>query len=248
MRLVTRTSKHTEIGSKKDRKRPLTPRSRRRAEGVALAAAAYYRNSGRAFPWRDTRNPFYLAVAEILLQKTRAESVTGTYTAFVSKYPTAAALSKANYFEIELQLRPLGLSRKRTDYLIGMARAACKFGECIFDDWKRLLAGSPGLGAYAARAIACFARGKIIGIVDANVARIERRVFRITATDPRAVIFQRYADEIALAATDGRATNFGLLDLGALVCLPDPRCGICPLDNICAKFGVGKHRAKSRRA
>ncbi|MHB8147565.1 MAG: hypothetical protein ACYDGM_09960 [Vulcanimicrobiaceae bacterium] len=182
-----------------------------------------------------------------MLQKTRAESIVGIYTSLVAEYPIPKTLSDADYEAVELRLRPLGLSRKRASQLIGMARIVCKSGEAVFHDWKKLLADVPGLGAYASRAITCFAKGEVVGIVDANVARIERRVFRIAAEDPRAVIFQRYADEIALAAMDARETNFGLLDLGALVCLPAPRCEVCPLDHICTKYGVKKRRGMSTR-
>jgi A/G-specific adenine glycosylase len=244
---VTTISGHIVSGSTKVRKRLLSPKARRRAEEVAFSAATYYRENGRAFPWRNTRDPFHLAVAEILLQKTRAESIVGVYTSLVAEYPTARALSSASHVEVELRLRSLGLSRKRAGQLIGMARIVCEAGDEIFDDWRRLLADAPGLGAYAARAIACFAKGEVIGIVDANVARIERRVFRIAAHDPRARIFQRYADKVALAAIDARETNFGLLDLGALVCLPDPRCEACPLDRICSKYGVNKRSKVSSR-
>lgn len=242
---MTKISGPIGSGSTKARKPHFTPKVKRRAEEVALNAAAYYRENGRAFPWRTTRDPFHLAVAEILLQKTRAESVVGVYASLIAEYPTARVLSDADRDQIELRLRPLGLSRKRASHLLRMACIVCEAGEAIFDDWGRLLADVPGLGAYAARAIACFARGESVGIVDANIARIERRVFRIAARDPRTVIFQHYADEVAFAAVDARETNFGLLDLGALVCLPDPHCDVCPLDRICAKFGVKERRKRA---
>lgn len=178
--------------------------------------------------------------------KRRAESIVAVHAEFISAYPTAATLANADFDDVERRLRPLGLSRKRAAQMIGMARAVREHGEAIFDDWKTLLADVPGLGAYAARAIACFARGEPVGIVDANVVRIERRVFQIAATDRRAVIFQHYADEIASAAADARATNFGLLDLGARICLPSPRCGVCPLNGFCPKYGARK-KVVSRR-
>ena len=242
MKSVTKISGRIGSGSTKARKPHFAPKVKRHAEEIALNAAAYYRENGRAFPWRTARDPFHLTVAEILLQKTRAASVVSVYASLVAEYPTARALSDADRDEVELRLRPLGLSRKRASQLTRMACIVCEAGEAIFDDWRRLLADVPGLGAYAARAIACFAKGELVGIVDANIARIERRVFRIAARDPRTAIFQRYADEVAFAAVDSRETNFGLLDLGALVCLPDPRCDVCPLDRICAKFGVKKRR------
>lgn len=207
---------------------------------VAERAMGYFHECGRDFPWRREVDPYRLAVAEILLQKTRARSIVSTYKSIVTRYPRPSVLCEASFDELETMLRPLGLSRKRAEQLVGMARAVSEVGESIFDDWRVLLADVPGLGAYGARAIACFGRGESIGIVDANVARILRRIFRIRTNDARASIYQRYADEIASSSVDPRATNFGLLDVGAAICLPKPICSSCPFVDFCPRFGVKK--------
>jgi A/G-specific adenine glycosylase len=212
------------------------------AREVASQSAAYFRRAGRKFPWRTERDPFRLAVAEILLQKTRANSVAPTYSALILDYPSADAMAAANARDIEQVLGPLGLSKKRTGQLIAMSRKTANCGNAIFEDWRRLLRDVPGLGAYAARAIASFGRGEKIGIVDANVARIIRRVFRIRTKDPRAVIFQRIADAIAGASNDARETNFGLLDIGAAICLSRPLCPECPFESFCPRYGVAWRR------
>lgn len=214
---------------------------------VAEAAASYFRVSGRDFPWRTEHDAFHLAIAEILLQKTRARSVVATYTNIVADYPTPARLSNASSEELEVTLRPLGLSRKRAEQLIGMANAVQKLGDSAFDDWRVVLRDVPGLGAYAARAIACFGRSEALGIVDANVARILRRVYRIGTGDPRAVTYQHHADEIAHAADDVRAANFGLLDIGAAICLRVPRCTKCPLLAAC-RYGQSVAIAETGRS
>lgn len=140
--------------------------------------------------------------------------------------------------DIEEVLGPLGLSKKRTSQLIAMSKIAANSRSAIFEDWRILFRDVPGLGAYAARAIASFGRGEKVGIVDANVARIIRRVFRIRTKDPRAVIFQRIADAIAGASDDARETNFGLLDIGAAICVARPLCAECPFEDFCPRFGV----------
>ncbi len=214
---------------------------------MARGADDYFHESGRAFPWRAETNVYRLAVAEILLQKTRASVVAGAFLTLLERYPDAEVLSDASVDELEEVLRPLGLSRKRAEQLIGMGRAARAIGGVVFENWRTLLADVPGLGAYAARAIACFGRGEAVGIVDANTARILRRVFRIRSEDSRAVVYQQHADQIALAAADPRATNFGLLDLGAVVCLPKPLCERCPFSDFCPRYGVPRPRERSAR-
>ncbi len=212
--------------------------SKLRAREVANGAKEFFQSEGRTFPWREERDPFKLAVAEILLQKTRASVVVATYLKITRQYPTPVALLEATMACIEEQIRPLGLSNKRARQLISMASLAVEFGPAVFDDWRVLLKDVPGIGAYAARAIACFGRGEAVGIVDANVARILRRVFRVLAKDSRAVIYQRLADIVAQSSTDVRATNFGLLDIGATVCLPRPICERCPFQSFCVRYGV----------
>jgi A/G-specific adenine glycosylase len=226
----------TEKGRRRKIRVSLT--SRAQACEVAEAARTYYRTLGRHFSWRDEQDRYRLAVAEILLQKTRAESIPGVYSDLIASYPTATELASAEPKELERRLRPLGLSRKRTVQLIGMASAVVAKGDSIFDDWRVVLAEVPGLGSYGARAITCFAAGERVGIVDANVARILRRVFRIETDDPRAAVFQKYADIILENATDARSTNFGLLDIGAIICKTRPLCARCPLGALCARYGV----------
>ncbi len=235
-----RRSGVTANAAKKAPKRPFrfSPKTREKITAVANLAARYYLDNGRDFPWRHERDGFRLAVAEILLQKTRAESVVSVYTRIIEVYPDAIALAGADPREIEELLRPLGLSRKRSIQLVGMAGGVVRLGFDVFDDWQKMLEHLPGIGAYGARAIACFGRGQKIGIVDANVARILRRVFRIANGDVRAPIYQRYADAIGVAGPDARATNFGLLDVGAGVCTPVPHCGSCPLEPQCPRFGT----------
>lgn len=237
---MTRKFAATASDTKNVRKRRLrfSSKTHEKIAAVANLAAQYYRERGRDFPWRHERDGFRLAVAEILLQKTRAESVVPVYARIIASYPNALALATADSGEIEAMLRPLGLSRKRSMQLIGMAEAVERLGTDVFEDWRETLDCVPGIGAYGARAIACFRCDQKLGIVDVNVARILRRVFRISNGDVRAPIYQRYADAIGAAAPDARATNFGLLDIGAGVCATSPKCVICPLEAHCSRYRV----------
>lgn len=205
---------------------------------VAAGAAALYRERGRNFPWRHEADPYRLAVAEILLQKTRAASALPVYERLVQLYPSASILETADETALEETLRPIGLSRKRAVQLRTMAEEIVRRGPSVFDDWRLLLKHVPGIGAYGARAIACFARGEPVGLVDANIARIFRRLFRVPSADPRAVLYQRLADAVAVESASVRETNFGLLDVGASVCLPKPLCNDCPFDSFCPKYHV----------
>lgn len=234
------TSKSTGNGSTQTirRRDPLPRGFRAKIPLVALGASLFYRERGRDFPWRKESEPYKLAVAEILLQKTRAASALPVYEFTLQRFPSALDLADADVTALKETLRPIGLSQKRATQLRTMAQEIVRLGDAVFDDWRLLILHVPGLGAYAARAIACFSRGEQIGIVDANVARIFRRIFRVTTTDPRAVVYQRLADAVAAQSNDARSANFGLLDIGALICKPKPRCADCPFVGFCPRYGV----------
>lgn len=103
----------------------------------------------------------------------------------------------------------------------------------------------PGLWRYGSRAVACFAFGKRVGIVDANVRRILTRLFALRLPQGKRV--HALADAIALAAEDAAEANYGLLDIGALICKRNPCCGECPLAEAC-KYAEKNHAAMKERA
>jgi A/G-specific adenine glycosylase len=179
-------------------------------------------------------------VAEILLQKTRANSALPVYEDLVARYRTAGDLALADEADLGTRLRPIGLSVKRAAQLRGMAAALVVEGEEVLREHIRALKIVPGLGAYAVRAIACFGSGQRVGIVDANVARIFRRVFSVISRDPRAVIYQHIADAVIDVAEEVRESNFGLLDIGAAICVRMPKCSICPFNEFCPRYEVDR--------
>lgn len=63
----------------------------------------------RDFPWRRTSDPYTIFVAEFLLQKTGAATVTPIYETFLARYPTIKALAIAPVEEVACLLQPLGL-------------------------------------------------------------------------------------------------------------------------------------------
>jgi A/G-specific adenine glycosylase len=165
-----------------------------------------------------------------MLQRTRADLVVPVYEEVVERYPSARALAEAPRREVEALLRPLGYTHRNAR--IQAAARACEEGV------PRALPGLlaiPGVGRYAATATLCFAFGRRLAIVDPNVIRVLGRlgigssVRRRPRDDPSlwhraSVLVPRHA---------AREWNFALLDLGALVCRPRPRCEECPLRALC---------------
>lgn len=201
----------------------------------------------RAFPWRSSSDPYGILVAELLVQRTRADQVQPTYTQFIERWPTIVSLAKARPRDIRSVVETLGLDY-RVKRISTVAQEIMKmFGGRIPDTLKELkqLYGR-GFGDYMAHAILCFAFGQDVPIVDKNVERILKRVFSLATRadahrDPKLWTF---AGSL-VPPRRAREYNWSLLDFGALVCTPkDPKCPICPLLQLCDFGGERMRRSK----
>jgi len=193
--------------------------------------------SGRQFPWRQTRDPYAVLLAEKLLQQTVVrEGVVRAYNDLLAAYPTPAALAEADVESILATIQPLGL-HYRAQELVALAREIYeKYDGYVPQDLKSLLA-LPGVGDYIARAVLCFAFGQDVPIVDTNVARILYRLFGLPGPMPANPARKRNLIELAgalLPSGQSQEFNLAMLDLGALVCKPSaPECDVCPLSHVC---------------
>jgi len=197
----------------------------------------WYRDNGRSYyPWRNTSDPYRILVAEIMLQRTKADQVVPLYLSFLEKFPSIEILTEGSEEEINKYFAHLGL-RWRADRILRMAHEiATKFDGKLLGNRKELLS-IPGIGEYIADAILVFAYGERRAILDANICRIIERVFSLAPRGEarRNPEFRRMADRL-LPRRGAREYNFAMIDLASLVCLPrNPKCNICPLGDICEK-------------
>lgn len=197
---------------------------------------------GRAFPWREATDPYVVLIAELLLQRTRADLVPEVFARFVERYPTAAALARADAAEVVECLRPLGFVH-RSVRLPATAQAICeRFGGKVPADVDSLMS-LPGVGRYVANAVAVVAFSRPFPLLDPNVLRVLARCFDLHSNRPRPrddrVLWQVVADLVP--AHNPRPVALGLIDLGAVVCRTRlPRCSVCPLRARCRAFKEGR--------
>jgi A/G-specific adenine glycosylase len=193
------------------------------------ALLRWYAAEGRDLPWRRTRDPYAVLVSEVMLQQTQVARVIPRYTAWLERWPDAAALAAAAPGDVLRAWIGLGYNRRALrlrDACVVVAR----------DGWPRTAAGLralPGVGPYTAAAVASFAFGEQVAAVDVNLARVARRLGR----------------EIGALLPPGRAHvfNHAMMDLGATVCTARrPRCGSCPVAAWCASAGDVPVPARAR--
>jgi A/G-specific adenine glycosylase len=194
---------------------------------------AWGSRSLRSFTWRDTNDPYRVLVAELLLQRTRAEHVPPVYDRLLTAAPSLARLSRLPTKRLEAILRPLGL-RKRVPLIRSAARTLVRqFGGTVPADVQSLRS-LPGLGRYGANAVLSLAFDQPVPMVDGGVARVLRRVFSLAPAK------RPTTDELAwslaqqiVSRGDARNLNLALIDLSTSTCRTVPRCGVCPLVDIC---------------
>ena len=209
-------------------------RSRTRAVGKRLDV--WFGKHGRDFPWRQWRDPYRLLVAELMLQRTRAETVRGFIGDFLLRYPDWERLAQTSPASLASYLTPIGLAKRRSACFHNLAVS-------VISDPEGPMESRPGIGQYISRAVRVTLTGAPEAMVDSNFVRVIHRVFRARwkadyRYDPR---LQALSLAIVQAG-DPRRINWAMLDLGATVCQPRrPKCPICPLVDICAASKQALH-------
>ena len=196
----------------------------------------------RDFPWRRTKDAYKILVAEIMLQRTKAEQVVPVYERFVKKYPDPHSLSKASVSGLRAEILSLGLEKR--------AQGIKKLAEQLVEEHRGEIPNSRDelvklhwVGNYIANAILCHAFGVDVPTVDANFARVLVRVYSLKPKHPaqkdkRIWIFAQSL--MPFVKGRARTLNLAILDLSSKICTPQkPSCRICPLNSIC-DYGI-KH-------
>jgi A/G-specific adenine glycosylase len=205
-------------------------------EATRERVLAWFAEAGRELPWRATRDPYRVLVAEVLAQQTQAARAAAAWPLFLERFPDVHALAAAPPAEVLRAWQGLGYNR-RALALRRTAQAVVERGG--WPDTVEELAALPGIGPYTARAVACFALGQRVAPVDTNVARVLAR--SLAGADPAELTpaaRQRLADQ-AIPSGDPWAWSSALMDVGALHCRPRPRCAGCPLEVTCRWRALG---------
>jgi len=200
---------------------------------VQSAILDWYRAHQRDLPWRRTRDPYHILVAEVMLQQTQVDRVLPKYLCWLEVYPTLRSLAEAPLSDVIRLWAPLGYNSRA----VRLQAIAC---QCVRDYEGRMpetfegLMALKGVGRYTAGAIACFAYEQQVTFWDTNVRRVLGRLFRgpvAALTEPEMEVLSAEA----LPAGQSYDWHQALMDLGATICgSRKPRCDRCPAIDLCA--------------
>ncbi len=196
----------------------------------------WFAANARDLPWRTApRRPYAVWISEIMLQQTRVDTVIPYFRRFLARFPDPAALAAAPLQDVLKLWENLGYySRARQIHKAAQILVRDHGGKLPAD--PAALAELPGLGPYTVAAIASFAFGLPLAVLDGNVIRVFARLLALPddiglpATKKK---LQRLADDL-LPRDEPAKANEAWMELGALVCTPRaPRCPACPLRGVC---------------
>lgn len=197
----------------------------------------YYLN-GRKFPWRNKGLTNYqLILAETLLQRTKAETISKFYINFIRNFPNWKSLAIADVKAIEIHLKPIGLYRQRSVRLQNLAVEMVKRNGRLPKN-RTELESIPFMGQYIANAVELIIQNKQTPLIDVNMARVIERYF-----GPRKmsdIRYDPYIQKLAYKITKhekAKEINWAILDFAALVCQARiPKCKICSLALKCKYY------------
>lgn len=198
----------------------------------------WYSRNGRIFYWRRKGlSNYQYIIAEVLLQRTKAETIAKFYPSFIKQYPNWVSLANANTTDIENYLRPVGLYTQRANRVKKLALEMVKRrGRLPID--RNDLESIPFMGQYLANAVELVIFNKPSPLVDVNMARVLERFFQ-----PRKMADIRYDPYLQALAKkvvdhpESKRINWAILDFAATVCKArSPLHESCPLKLKCTFY------------
>ncbi len=218
---------------------------------------AWFQEHKRDLPWRRNPDAYRVWVSEIMLQQTRVEAVKPYYERFLKELPTVEALAEAKEDKLLKLWEGLGYYNR----VRNMQKAAQQIMidyQGRFPDTYEEIRSLKGIGNYTAGAISAFAYGIPKPAVDGNVLRVVSRLVGSREDIMKQSVRKKMEEALERVIPADAASDFnqGLIELGAIVCVPngEAKCGECPVAGLCEARKRGltaeipvKSRSKARR-
>lgn len=194
----------------------------------------------RQMPWRETTNPYYIWLSEVMLQQTQVKTVIDYYHRFINRFPTIASLSTASEDEVLKYWEGLGYYSRARNFHTAIKEVDEVYrGEVPQDpeQFKQL----KGVGPYTQAAVMSIAFNHPLPTVDGNVFRVWSRLNNDHKDIQLQSTRKTFETELLPYVQEEAGTfNQAMMELGALVCTPkNPLCLFCPVQEHCEAFHQG---------
>jgi A/G-specific adenine glycosylase len=190
----------------------------------------------RDLPWRRTQDPYAIWISEIMLQQTQVKTVIPYFERWMRELPTVTAFAQAKPERALKLWEGLGYYRRARHAQEAAQHIVSNFEGRFPENFADVLE-LPGIGRYTAGAICSVAFNAPTPILDGNVVRVLTRLYGVTGNPRDKKInstLWTLAEALVACAADRSSLNQGLMELGALICVPrQPKCDRCPVRGIC---------------
>ncbi|WP_299096061.1 A/G-specific adenine glycosylase [Winogradskyella sp.] len=195
----------------------------------------WYSDNKRSLPWRNTKNPYYIWLSEIILQQTQVKQGLPYYEAFIKQYPTVFDLANASEEEVLKLWQGLGYYSRARNLHTTAKHVAFELDGRFPNNYKDLLK-LKGVGDYTASAVASIAFNEVAAVVDGNVYRVLSRYYGIKTPINSTDGIKEFKKLASNLIDKEQPANFNqaIMEFGATQCKPkNPNCTICPLNESC---------------
>jgi A/G-specific adenine glycosylase len=223
---------------------------------IIILLIEWFEQQAANLPWRQTDNPYFIWLSEIMLQQTQVTTVIPYYERFTKRFPTIKDLADAPQDDLMKMWEGLGYYSRARNLQAAAKQVMEEYGGEL-PHTAAELRNLKGIGRYTAGAIASIAFEEPAPVVDGNVIRVFSRIFNIDDDVRQQATKNKIWDLAESLMPDvpaGRAGDYNqaLMELGREICKPrNPRCDLCPINQHCKafKFGVQEERpVKSKKA
>jgi endonuclease-3 related protein len=222
----------------------------RRPDGEADVRGIYERLLDRQghSAWWPGESAFEVCIGAILTQNTAWANVEKALAALkqegVLSFEAMAALPESRLAEL---IRPSGTFKVKAvrvrAFLHFLAREYGGRVEAMGGEepWtlRRKLLTVKGIGPETADAIALYAAGRPLFVVDAYTRRVFSRVGWLRGDESYADVQRFFMDRLPAESALFQDYHAQIVRLAKDVCRPAPRCDACALDRVCASGGRG---------
>ena len=210
-----------------------------KTEKLKIDLLNWYKKNKRAFPWRNTTDPWQILLIETLSQQTQLERANEYFDKFLIKFPSPTSMANSSLKIILKMWSGLGYNNRAVRLYEASKIIEKKGFDQIYPNFEVL----PGVGPYTKSAILSFAYGEKVLAIDTNIERIIQRYFGLNDTKD----FFKENSKYFLHKVQSRDINQAFMDFGSSICKSsNPMCNICPVESGCSKYFSNIKKSKEK--
>lgn len=197
----------------------------------------WFEKNQRAMPWRETTNPYYIWLSEVMLQQTQVKTVIDYYHRFIARFPTIEDLSQAHEDEVLKYWEGLGYYSRARNFHTAVKEVEAEYGGLVPNSPEKF-GKLKGVGPYTQAAVMSIAYNQPLATVDGNVFRVWSRLNNDSRDTKLQSTRKAFEQELQPYVNEEAGTfNQSMMELGALICTPkNPLCLFCPVQENCEAF------------